>query len=48
MKGQVGMEGDDADAREEETGRGAASDAAEGDECGDMTFMGEGVLVAVV
>jgi hypothetical protein len=48
MKGQVGMEGDDADAREEETGRGAASDAAEGDECGDMTFMGEGVLVTVV
>jgi len=34
------MEGDGADAREEGGGRGAASDAGEGDDCGDMTFVG--------
>ena len=48
MEGEVGMEGDDADARKEGAGRAAASDAEEGDECGDMTFVGERVLVAVM
>ena len=33
MEGEVGMEGDDVDAREEERGRAAAPDAEEGDEC---------------
>src|SRR5271170_4935778 len=48
MEREVGMGGDDADAREEEGGRRAASDAGEGDACGDMTFVVEGVLVEVV
>jgi hypothetical protein len=43
----VGKEGDDTDAREEERGRGAASDAEEGDDSGDMTFVGGRVLVEV-
>jgi len=47
MEGEVGMEGDDADARKEGRGRVAASDAEEGDERGDMTFVGGRVLVAV-
>ena len=42
------MEGDDADAEEKEGGRGAASDAEEDDECGDMTFVGGRVLVTLV
>ena len=42
------MEGDNADARKEGRGRVAASDAGEGDEYGDMTFVGERVLVAVM
>jgi hypothetical protein len=45
MEGEVGMEGDDADASEEGGGRGAASDAGEGEECGDMTFVGGRVMV---
>ena len=36
----MGMEGDGADAREEGGGRGTASDAGEGDDCRDMTFVG--------
>jgi hypothetical protein len=48
MEGEVGMEGDDADARKERAGRAAASDAEEGDECGDMTFVGGRALVAVM
>ena len=41
------MEGDDTDGREEERGRGAASDAGEQDECGDITFVWGRVLVEV-
>ena len=44
----MGMEGDDVEAREEERGRAAASDAEEGDECNDVTFVGGRVLVAVM
>jgi hypothetical protein len=47
IEGEVGKEGDDTDAREEERGRGAASDAEEGDGCGDITFVGGRVLVEV-
>ena len=43
----MGKEGDDTDAREEERGRGAASDAGEQDECGDITFVWGRVLVEV-
>ena len=39
------MEQDIGEGREEERGRGTASDRGEGDECGDMTFVREGVLV---
>jgi hypothetical protein len=48
MEGEVGMEGDDADARKEGRGRVAALDVEEGDECGDMTFVVGRVLVAVM
>jgi len=48
MEGEVGMEGNDTDGRKEGVGRAAASDAEEGDECGDMTFVGGRVLVAVM
>ena len=46
--GEVGMEGNGIDAREKEGGRGAASDAEEEDECGDMTFVGRRMLVEVM
>jgi hypothetical protein len=39
MEGEVGMEGNDTDGGKEGAGRAAASDAEEGDECGDMTFV---------
>jgi hypothetical protein len=45
MEEEVEMEGDDTDAKQEEGGRGEVSDAEEGEECGDITFVGGRVTV---
>ena len=48
IEGEVEMEGDDVDVREEGRESRAASDAVEDDECSDMTCVGREVVVEVV